>query len=286
MKRALVLGGGGNVGVAWEIGVLAGLLDGGIDARDVDLVIGTSAGSVIGANIAHGRDPRELLRAMREDPPPALGDRPNPDMSVAADAFGLWAGFDEMTQERRAQVGAIALRANSMPEDQWVASFDNNAWDGWPSTRLLVTAVDCESGAFRAFDAASGVGLGRACAASCSVPGLFPSVTIEGRKYTDGGVRSGTSADLALDTNPDVVLIVAPLGSGDRGIHVLCRKQLADERAALEAAGARVHAFHMDESAMAAGGRNLMDASLRLPTAAAGEAYGRRIADEIAGSWG
>jgi NTE family protein len=47
--RALVLGAGGNAAIAWEVGVLAGLLDVGIDVRTADVVIGTSAGSVVGA---------------------------------------------------------------------------------------------------------------------------------------------------------------------------------------------------------------------------------------------
>lgn len=65
MKRALVLGGSGNVGVAWEIAVLAGLFEGGVDVRSADLVIGTSAGSVVGAIMAHGRDPPPVPAAAR-----------------------------------------------------------------------------------------------------------------------------------------------------------------------------------------------------------------------------
>ena len=71
MRRALVLGGGGIVGVAWEAAILAGLLEGGADLRDADLIVGTSAGSIIGSQIAAGRDARELMREGRDQSAPA-----------------------------------------------------------------------------------------------------------------------------------------------------------------------------------------------------------------------
>ena len=286
MKRALVLGGGGNVGIAWEIAIIAGLLDGGVDARDADLVIGTSAGSVVGTHIAHGRDPRELLQQQRDEPPrAALGGLPQPDMSAVQAAFAAWTAAGEMTEAACAAVGAAALKGGAIPEEQWVASFERNAWPGWPDKDLVVTAVACEAGRFFAIDKRSGVDIARACAASCTVPGLFPPVTIDGVKYMDGGVRSGTSADLAQRIEPDAVLIIAPLGRGERGIHLLCAKQLAGEAADLEAAGASVRIVQMDDAAMAAGGQNLMDHARRLPTADAGYDHGKRLAAVYAPWW-
>ena len=284
MKRALVLGGGGNVGIAWEIGVLAGLLDAGINARDADLVVGTSAGSVVGTSIAHGRDPRELLEERRNEPPRALGNRSSFDQEGITAIFALWTSVTEMTQAHAAQVGARALTARTMPEEQWVAGFAANGWAGWPTKPLLVTAVACETGAFRAFDAASGVPVERAVAASCTVPGLFPPVLIDGVRYIDGGVWSGTSADLAQRIEPDGVLIVAPIGWAGRGIHALAAKQLAQEMAALESAGVRVRLIEPDDAArehMA----NLMDPGEAMPAADAGRAHAARIADTVATIW-
>ena len=291
MKRALVLGGGGNVGIAWEIAVLAGLAEAGVDVRNADLVVGTSAGSVVGTSIAHGRDPRELLEERRNEPRRSLGERANASESAArafqenvAGIFTLWTSVDEMTQAHAAQVGALALQARTMPEDQWIDGFAANAWPGWPRTPLLVTAVDCETGAFRAFDAASGAPIERAVAASCTVPGLFPPVLIDGVRYMDGGVWSGTSADLAQRIEPDVVLIVAPIGWSGRGIHLLAARQLAREMAALEAAGARVRLIEPDAAARERM-QNLMDSAEAMAAADAGLAHARTIGQAVARAW-
>jgi NTE family protein len=284
--RALILGGGGSVGVAWEIGLLAGLLDGGLDARDAGVIVGTSAGSVVGSHIAHGRDPRDLLASLRDEPSrEADGAAAERDVQAAGEAFGLWGGAERMTPARCAEVGAVALRAKTAPEAEILARFEAQTAPGWPSLPLIVTAVNCMSGELRAFDASSGVPLSRAISASCAVPALFPPITIQGARYMDGGVRSGTSADLALTFKPDVALIIAPLGSGDRGIHRICREQIVEERAQLEAQGAHVDVVYMDEASMAAGGGNLMDFAARIPTAEAGLAQGKRIAADLRTRW-
>lgn len=284
MKRALVLGGGGNVGIAWEMGVLAGLAAGGLDPRVADLIVGTSAGSVVGTQIALGHEPRALLEERRTAPARPLGSGGPPAPDVAR-VFTTWLNSGDVTQAVAAEVGHLALEASTMPEQQWLAGFEAYGWDGWPDKPLVVTTVECETGAFRAIDRASGVPLVRAVAASCAVPGLFPPVTIDGARYMDGGVRSGTSADLAQRIGPDVALIVPPLGWGDRGLHLISAKQLADEVAALAAAGVRVRVIAPD-----AGARehmtNLMDAAQALPAAAAGEAHARGLADELIGWWG
>jgi NTE family protein len=286
MKRALVLGGGGNVGIAWETAVVAGLLDSGLDLRQADLIIGTSAGSIVGTYLAHGRDARELM-AEREsaDAPRPLGDGA-PDLSHLAKVFGTWAESKEMTQERCAAVGHLALESKTMPEEQWLSGFEANAWPGWPEKPLLITAVDAESGAFMAVDRDSGVDIHRAVAASCSVPGLFPCVSIDGRRYTDGGVRSGTSADLAQRIKPDLVLMIAPMGASARGVSLLASKQIDSETAQLEASGAKVRTIRFDDAAKEASGENLMDPARAPGTAVAGAAHARRIAAELSEWWG
>jgi len=289
MKRALVLGGGGNVGIAWEIGVVKGLLAGGVDVRKADLIVGTSAGSVVGAHLAHGRSPDEIVTIQQEaaERRAAGGAAPAilPEPSETLGVFALWTSFDEMTQEACAQVGRLALNVKAMPEEQWLDGFRANNWPGWPDMPLLVTAVDCETGAFRAFDAGHGVPIERAVAASCAVPGLFPPVTIDGRRYMDGGVRSGTSAELAQRIEPDVVLMIAPMGASDTGIGRLAARQLAREKGELEAAGVKVHLVRFDDAAKEAAGPNLMDATRAPATAATGEAHGRRLADDQRDSW-
>lgn len=288
MKRALVLGGGGSVGVAWEVGLLAGLMDGGIDVRDADLVIGTSAGAFVGVSIAHGTDPREMLRTLRapEATPPSA-ERPPPDMEALAAIWGMLGGDEPMTLERRKRVGELAASAKTISEDEWLVGYRAMNWPGWPAKPFLACAVDCATGERRAFDAASGAPVERAVAASCAVPGSYPPVTIDGARYTDGAVVSWTSADLAASIAPDVVLIAAVSGVlTDRGIHRRAAAQIEEERAALEAAGASVRVVHLDGASIEASGNvAMMDTTKRVPTANAGEAQGRRLADEIRAWW-
>ena len=286
MKRALVLGGGGNVGIVWEIAILAALADGAMDTSVADLVIGTSAGSVVGTHLRHGRDPRELLDDQRRDAArPLASSGLEPDVATITETFTLWASFEDMTPEACAAVGAKAMSARTMPEERWIEAFAQNDWPGWPAAPLLITAVDCESGAFVAFDAASGVPIERAVAASCSVPAMFPPVTIDGRRYTDGGVRSGTSADLAAGIAPDIVLIIAPMGSTQRGVSLLAARQIERERAGLEASGASVRVVMFDEAVKEAAGPNLMDPSRRGAVAEAGFVQGMRLADDLRAWW-
>jgi NTE family protein len=282
MKRALVLGGGGPVGIAWETAILAGLLDDGVDVSGADLIVGTSAGSVVGTQLRHGRDPRELLR--EQAAPRNGGGPPAPqDPARIARVFQLWMSFDEMTPERCAEVGRLALATKTISEEEWIANFSRNSWPGWPSRPLMVTAVDCESGALRVFEATDGVPIALAVTASCSVPGMVPPVTIEGRRYTDGGVRSGTSADLAARIAPDVVLIIAPMGAREGGGSIF-KRQIEAERTMLEAGGATVRVVMFDEAAKVAG-VNLMDPAGIPGVAAAGEAHGRRLAAELGAWW-
>ncbi|HYM15873.1 MAG TPA: patatin-like phospholipase family protein [Dehalococcoidia bacterium] len=284
MRRALVLGGGGAVGIAWETGICAGLLAGGVDVREADVIVGTSAGSVVGTSLAHGSDPRDLFEEQRRprEAPPAV---PGRDMAEVAAIFRLWTSFDDMTEAACKEVGAAAVSASTVPEEQWLATFASRGWPGWPAKPLLVTAVDCATGAFKAFDAQSAVPIVHAVTASCSVPGLAPPVTIDGRRYMDGGVRSGTSADLAQRIEPDVVLIVAPMGRRDGGVDRLAAKQLAREMGELEAAGVGVHLVQFDDVTKQLVGQNLMNPASAPPAAEAGLAHGQRLAVDLRRWW-
>lgn len=285
MKRALVLGAGGAAGLAWEAGVVAGLLDGGIDVRDADLVIGTSAGAVVGAQIARGIAPDEVARAHRASiGGDAAGRVPRArDVTGIQAIFGLWATFHEMTPERQRQIAQLALSAETMPERDWVDSFTVD--DAWPAKPLLVPAVSCDTGELRVFDSRSGVRCRLAVAASCAVPGIFPPVTIGGTRYTDGVVRSGTSADLAQRIEPDIALIVTVFGIDRPGINRTSARALARETGELEAAGVAVRTIRFDEAAQAVTGGNMMDPAARLPALDAGLAHGRAMAPSLAAWW-
>jgi NTE family protein len=112
---------------------------------------------------------------------------------------------------------------------------------------------------------------------------MFPCVTINGKRYTDGGVRSGTSADLA--SGYDSVLIIAPIGAGQTGIDPLLGRTSRAEAESLRAAGSDVELVFPDAAAMEAIGINRMDSSRRPQVMDAGRAQARAVAERLAAAW-
>lgn len=283
-KRALVLGGGGTLGVAWEMGVAAGLHEGGVDPGTADLIIGTSAGSVTGAMLAFGMDPLTFM-AMQAAGVPAssVRDLTCRDPRALEAVRTLWTGAQQMTAELRRQVGAMALAAQTVSEHDWVGSISDllGGLEEWPDRPLLITAVDARSGDGVVWEKKAGVPLYQAVASSCAVPGLFPPVSIKGGRYTDGGVRSGTNADLAAGY--ESVLILAPMGGPE---FALGNRQLLQEAQVLRAAGSLVEVLVPDQAAIAAFGPDLMDASRIVGAAEAGVRQGKHIAERVAPLWG
>ncbi|WP_226359120.1 patatin-like phospholipase family protein [Pseudonocardia sp. ICBG601] len=216
-RRALVLGGGGLTGVAWMYGLLAGLLADGVDLRDADLVVGTSAGSVVGANLAVGRDPAALARTQLAAPSGEIAAALGLRLAVRYGLAAL-AGPRDATRVR-ARIGRLALEAETVPEADRIAVIRSRL-DGadWPADRdLRVTAVDAHTGAFRAFGRDDGVELATAVAASCAVPGVWPPVTATGTRWIDGGARSAANADLAAGTAASSSSRRSPWGSAGPG---------------------------------------------------------------------
>jgi len=219
MRFGLVLGGGGVVGIAWEIGVLAGLQRAGaLDPAAVDAIVGTSAGSVVGTRLALGHDLEAMVAEQLEAPPARAdgeGTRPRGDMRAVIEIFSELRQAPKVTPEVAKVVGQKAMAAPTPPEDRWIASFETTlggAGAEWPDRDLRIAALDCHTGERRLWtraDAATAP-LATAVASSCAVPGMFPTVAIGDSRYTDGGVWSGTNADVLLDDHPDTVLIVAP----------------------------------------------------------------------------
>lgn len=282
MSRALVLGGGGTLGVAWELGVAAGLLDQNVDLTRADRLVGTSAGSIVGAVLAAGVDPRQLLAfqlAMGAAPSHNLGPQ-DPDTLQAVAA--KWQSAAEMTPDLQREIGALALAARTVEEAVWVTSLEQilGGQPDWPARPLTVTGVDAASGEFVPWTRDSGVPLHLAVAASCTVPGLFPPVTINGRRYMDGGVRSGTNADLAAGAAS--VVVIAPMGSPS---HPLGHRQLEREASALRAAGSTVALIVPDPESLEAFGPNLMDPSRIEAAAHAGVRQGKENAARLQAIW-
>ena len=299
MTRALVLSGGGPVGIAWEAGLAAGLAEGGVDLAGADYILGTSAGSFVGSQLAMGRSMADMAAAIlaekerpRAAPPPVDGqpaeERAAPNLAALFALMAAARSGERDPQDVRREIGAFALAAKTVDEETFIRGFGRQLAeaqaDAWPSRGYACTAVDAETGEFVVWDAAAKVGLARAVASSCSVPGVFPPITINGRKYIDGGMRSGTNADIA--TGHDLVLVVGIRTAADPAMSSQMRAPLEAEMATLRDAGARVELILPDDASVAAFGVNLMDGKVRPAACAAGMAQGRELASELAEFWG
>jgi len=269
--QALVLGGGGVAGIAWITGLLAGLAEAGQDVTGADAVIGTSAGANVAAQRGSGLSLAELF-ARQVDP--ALQSREL--MAVidweeyAADLQPYLAGASTQAEQLR-NFGRFALDADTVPEPERLAVIESRLPSrDWPVTPTRLTAVDCLSGELTVFDAASGVSLVDAVAASSAVPGIWPPVTIEGRRYMDGGVRSADNADLAAGAAR--IIVISPLGLDSPLPTPLPLRAVLT---ALKDGGATVTVISPDEASAAAIGTNALDPAVRGPAAAAGRVQGR-----------
>jgi NTE family protein len=273
--RALVLGGGGITGIAWELGVLAGLADAGLDIMSPDVVVGTSAGSVVGAQILSGDSIEDLYARQLADPAGEAGARLG---SGALARFIIAAAWPGDPGRGRAYLGRAAMRAATHPEADSHAAFERLVpRDSWPERRLLVTAVDAETGEPRVFDRDSGVELREAVAASCAVPIVWPPITIQGHRYIDGGVRSIANADLARGC--DRVVVLAPV------TFALRRSGRISSQLASLGQEVRSVVVSPDAPARAAIGRNVLDPAQRAAAARAGRRQAAIVAPAVEGVW-
>jgi len=282
-KRALVLGAGGHAASAWELGVITGMADAGADVRDADLIIGTSAGSLVGALIWSQLTLEELFQ--RQADPRMQTKEPAPPvdfMQWRAEFVRAKEGPGGATAALK-RYGALALRT---PTDLQEARRNMIAArlpsSKWPEGRLLVVAVDVESGERRAFDRSSGVDLIDAVAASGAVPGIWPAVALRGRRFMDGGVYSIDNADLAMGCDR-VVILTLPAR-----VPPICVASLDAAVELLRKNGAQVEVVHPDEASQAAFatvGGNLLDPSVRPAAARAGREQGRRVIAAGAVHW-
>jgi NTE family protein len=278
VTRGLVLAGGGLAGIAWETGVLLGIADAAPDVAaavlDSEVLVGTSAGSAVAAQISSGVAlselfERQLAGTVAEiEPGVSIDELTALFLSALADSAG-----DAKQHLRR--IGAVAAAANTVPaasRHQVIA--DRLPSHEWPARVLRLTAVDIDSGELVVFDRSSGVALVDAVAASCAVPGAWPPVPIAGRRFMDGGVASTVNIAVASDCDAVLVLVPAPqdapspFGAG---------------------AGAEIRAFpadtlavFADDNAMAAFGPDPLDPRCRRPAALAGREQGRRCAEDVA----
>ena len=274
MRRALVLGGGGVTGIAWEIGVLCGLRRAGVSLGEADTIIGTSAGSVVGTVLAAGTDLEMAVAEQQKEAAAGRSAGGSGDSRMLA-AFAVLADRSLAPREARARVGAMALAAPTRDEQSYVSMIGAGLpVPDWPDRDLRVTVVDTADGRDLVLDRSSGAPLWSAVAASCAVPMIFPPVTIDGRRYMDGGVRGGAAADLAAGA--DRLVVVAPLAA-------LTRAQVTAE---ITAAGAdRSLLIEPDEAALRDLGQNVMDPARRPASVRAGLRQGQELAEAVRTVW-
>ncbi len=214
-ERALVLGGGGVTGIAWEIGVIAGLARSGIDVvAAADVLIGTSAGATVAAQISSSTSVSALFRRQIDGSAAA-------EPVLELDVRQLIARFSEIMsaepdgERARARIGTLALAQDRVPEDERRRIIENrlpsHVWPEW-GPELWLTAADAATGKLRIFDRNSGVSLVDAVAASCAIPVVWPAVSIDGMRYIDGSFRSATNLDLASGFAR--VLVLQPMDLG------------------------------------------------------------------------
>jgi len=278
-SAGLVLGGGGITGIAWELGLLVGMAEAGLDLLGADLVVGTSAGSVVGAQITSST-PIETLYERQLEPPSSelaagLGTREKFGYAAAL----LRSRGDVARFGRR--LGALstkAARAGALPTvEQRLAVIRSRLPSAeWPERDLRVTAIDALSGGFRVITRRDGVPLVDAVAASCAVPGVFPPIPIGGRTYIDGGFRSSTNADLARGCTRIVVL--APIA---RSVGPIKGPQQQ-----LDELGVPSIVIAPDPAARAAIGKNVLDPAARRGAAQAGRAQAATIVERVLAVWG
>ena len=278
--NALVLAGGGVAGIAWELGVLRGIADAdpALAGRVLaaNLVIGTSAGAAVAAQITCGV-PLDELYAVQLRPETAEIEVDFDKDQLFAD-FGVVLASASGPEDTGRRMGAIALAATIADPTARLAAIDARLpVKHWPDQRILVVAVDAQTGAVTVFTRESGVTLVDAVAASCAVPGVWAPVVIGGRSYIDGGVRSMNNADLAAGA--DRVLIIQPALEGTPQPW----GSLDAEIAALAPAG--VYVISADQPSIDAFGTNPLSPTTRASSARAGRAVGAAHAAGVAALW-
>jgi NTE family protein len=297
---ALVLGGGGAAGNAWEIGIIAGLAEAGLDlTQAADLVVGTSAGATAAVQVRSGIPPADLLASVLSPPvQPAGQNRGRPPSLPMATVF-----------ERMRAISAAATSAAELQRAMGAFGLESDSTLGpaagqrraivaarlprheWPDLPMIVVAIDAHTGELAPFDRESGVDLVDAVTASTALPGLVPTVSINGGRYIDGGVRSPDNADLA--SGYANVVVLSPLGGRpERAADLpgqfegLRRRpewgtDLAGQAETLRKQGSRVEVITPDADSRAAMGTNQLDPATRIPAARAGFAQGKQEAARV-----
>lgn len=294
-RIGLVLGGGGITGTAFHAGVISGLADAGWDARQAEVIVGTSAGSTAAALMRAGLPPRDYVPRVTGEPVSAEGARvldrigriptppprrrgrrgpASPDL-LRAVARRPWSYPLGVTL-------AAALPAGTVSIEEVNPGF-GPLFQAWPQRPMWITAVSLETGRRVVFgrDAVTSVAL--AVSASCAIPGYFAPISIDGIPYVDGGAHSTNNLDLLADQGLDLVIVSAPMSTTDPWAtdlsnfpRVPFRHQLDREVAKVRRSGTPVIVLQPDRRLRGLMGINSMDLAKRPAVARAVRQYAAR----------
>lgn len=287
-SKALVLSGGGITGTAWELGILFGLEESGVGVTHAELIVGTSAGSSVGAQITSGHSLEELynlqLKPINETVEKQVDFNGHKFRQMMAAA--IMSSPDSQTA--RALIGEAALAAPTMEEDERLKMMASrlpvHEWN--MERKLIINAVDAETGEWVKFDQDSDVPLLLAVSASSAIPGVYPPTTINGRRYIDGGMSSGTNADIAQGYDQVFIIVAEPNMITPAMGPTMHRITFEEELAQLKTSGSQVMVITPDEESLEAKGPNPLDANFRRVSAQAGRKQGKKIAGKVKIFWG
>jgi NTE family protein len=294
-RIGLVLGAGGVVGHAFHAGVLAALLEEtGWDARDAELIVGTSAGSGVAALLRAGLSPADLFARATEAPLSAEGTRLAARVGVPAatvpstppsiDFLGgmaaptrLLAAARRPWEIRLGTVAAAVMPAGRVSSEMIATPFRSLFDSRWPAQSTWICAVHLDSGRRIVFGrrGAPPASIADAVAASCAIPSFFTPVTIGGTRYVDGGAHSPTNVDVVAAESLDLVIVSSPMSSARGGPRVavdsaarrLFRLYLGREADVVRRRGVPVVALQPTAADRTVMGLNAMDAGRRKPVA-------------------
>lgn len=251
-RTALVLGAGGAYGWVFHAGVLRGIERAlGAPVNTFELIIGTSAGAAVGAAARAGIDPQHVAEVVSR--PPSEEDRKRMVAHLRGARKSLMPFAPHLAQptgstSRRGLVRLAGLLPPGVFPTSWLADFPGMDVHGsWPAG-LWIPSVSASTGEVVVFGRDRlDVDVHRAVQASSAVPGMFQPHVIDDTAYFDGGAASPTHAELAMDIEPDLVVVSSPMTRpGRRLTSGHARKRLAEEVAQLERAGARVAVVEPD----------------------------------------
>ena len=292
-RRGLVLGGGGVLGAAWMVGALQALQDEtGVDVRDFDALVGTSAGSVLVAMLGGGVSVEDLvtheLEGQLTTGPLAGFDFDYENASGGDRPMRPRAGLGSRellihNARQLRQLPPTTVLAALLPEGRGNlatvgALISHVVPDGWaPREGVTVVALDYDTGERMPFGrpGARPASLSEAVMASCAIPGWYQPVRIGDHRFIDGGAWSSTNLDLLADQGLDEVFVLAPQVTFDadaptkwatrleRQWRARVTRKVIREIAAVHRHGTEVTVLGPGQEDLEAFGANLMDVSRR-----------------------